>query len=69
MNNENQAGLGSFQQADMNKAAIATSGYMQQLSLNPPRCECHECTQARWRMSIGGLNGLGQRQAQMQQGG
>jgi len=21
---------------------------------NPPQCECHECTQIRWRMSLGG---------------
>jgi hypothetical protein len=32
--------------------------YTQQLtaqnSVNPPRCECHECTQARWKTSLQG---------------
>lgn len=27
--------------------------------INPPRCECHECTQARWKMSFQGQLGLG----------
>lgn len=25
-----------------------------QNSMNPPRCECHECTQARWKTSMQG---------------
>lgn len=26
--------------------------------LNPPRCECHECTQARYRTSLQGQIGI-----------
>jgi len=28
--------------------------YFQQGPQNPPRCECHECTQARWKSTLGG---------------
>jgi hypothetical protein len=30
---------------------------LMQNSANPPRCECHECTQARWKMYGGQLAG------------
>lgn len=35
---------------------------MMQILSNPPRCECHECTQIRWKMSM-----MGQIQQQQQQ--
>jgi hypothetical protein len=38
------------------KAQGSGIGYLQQVSPNPHRCECHECTQARWKMHGSGLN-------------
>jgi hypothetical protein len=41
---------------------VNTTGYLQQVERT--RCECHDCTQARWRMSFQGqtqgLTGLAQ---------
>lgn len=55
MNNGTEVGDAIKQQ---NSAGIAagshTLSYLQQANLHP-RCECHECTQARWKMSGGGL--------------
>lgn len=58
-------------------AGIAMEGMMLQESygqaLGHPRCECHECTQARWKMSFQGQNqgalgpGLGAVQQQQQE--
>ena len=28
--------------------------YDQPANNNPPKCECHECTQIRWKMSFAG---------------
>lgn len=53
--NENSTALGIMNgSANNGLAGASTSGYMQQVGGNPPRCECHECTQIRWKLSMQG---------------
>ena len=42
--------------AEIGKARAIAIACGSHLPSNPPRCECHECTQARWKSS--GLNTL-----------
>lgn len=52
-NSENRTALGEIAQ-QQSSTGKSISGYMQQVSQNPPRCECHDCTQARWKQSMQG---------------
>jgi len=53
-NSENRTACGSIKNGVSGGTAIA-SEYMHMIqSGNPPRCECHECTQIRWKLSMQG---------------
>lgn len=50
--------IGQVNPANPKDNYAATSGSLNitngLITQNPPRCECHECTQARWKSSMMG---------------
>jgi hypothetical protein len=48
------ATLGNIAQQQGIGGASQTSGFMQFVQVNHPRCECHDCTQIRWKTSMQG---------------
>ena len=56
-----QAGILPLTNTPNSSAGILHSGAAYGGTLNEcqrPKCECHECTQARWKMSLGALGQL-----------